>query len=122
MIRRRWGGADFLLYKANGQVMRTMQERMVASGPGEEPWSLLTGQETLAELRNLIVRFSQACPTEQRHFGCPFCILSGLSYASLTNLVRDLSQEVCLDLFKQASEFHSKDGVWFQLNPGKQAD
>lgn len=62
--------------------------------------SLITGQETLEELRNLIIQFSQACPAKQTHFQCPFFIIGTLSYASLTKLVNNFPREACLDLFQ----------------------
>ena len=80
---------------------KEIKGRLAASGSWGEPLSLITGQETVEELREMIIAFAEACPTGQNHIFCPFRILSGLSYDSLTNLVRHISRESCVGLFEQ---------------------
>ena len=70
--------------------------------------SLITGEETLEELRNMIVELSEACPSGWNQPHSPFQILSGLSYASLTNLVKNLPRESCLNLFELELESRSQ--------------
>jgi len=62
--------------------------------------SLISGQESLAELKDLILQVSQACRAKQTYFPCPFFITGTLSYASLTVLVNSLTRKACLDLFQ----------------------
>lgn len=106
-------GADrFINMKKNGQVTQTIQdriqERLAARGPEGKPLSLLTGQETLAELRNMIVELSREGPTGLENPGCPFRMMSGLTYASLTNLVNHMPREACVDLFEMELNCRSK--------------
>jgi hypothetical protein len=112
--------------KTNGLIAETIKDRLTARGPGGEPLSLLTGQETLAELRNLIIQFSRECPEGRRNPGCPFCMMSGLTDASLTNVVNRLSREACVDLFQmeldrrsqaEASSVHQQNqNLWGSRN------
>jgi hypothetical protein len=80
---------------------KELRKRMVARGPNGEHLSLLAGNESLAELQAMIIEFTQLCPAGKNHDHCPFHMLSGLSYASLTRLVNNMSHESCLDLFEQ---------------------
>ena len=84
--------------------MNTLQHRLAAKGLGGGPLSLLTGTETLAELRNLIINYSEACPEGLHYPHSPFRMLSGLSYASLCNLVNHLPYDTCVSLFDQELE------------------
>ena len=70
--------------------------------------SLLAGDETLEELREMIIEFSEACPIGRNHPYCPFRILSGLSYDSLTNLVSTMSRDTCIALFEQELKCRSQ--------------
>jgi len=56
----------------------------------------------------MIIEFSEDCPTGRNHQHCPFCIMSGLSYASLTNLVNNISREVCVHMFEQELQCRSQ--------------
>jgi len=89
---------------------KIIQLRLAARGPEGEPQSLIAGTETLAELREVIVGFSEGCPAGRNHPHCPFRLLSGLSYDSLTNLVNSMSRETCLDLFQQELQCRSQAG------------
>jgi len=79
----------------------TIQMRLAGRGLQGEPLSLISGKETLEELRELIIEFSEDCPSGHNHPHCPFCVMSGLSYDSLANLVNHMSRENCLNLFEQ---------------------
>ena len=78
-----------------------IQRRLAARGARGEPLSLITQRETLAELREMILEFSEACPAGQNHPHCPFRIMAGLSYDSLVSLINHLPQEACVNLFDQ---------------------
>ena len=75
--------------------------RLTSRGSQGEPLSLITGKESVEELRELIVDFSEACPAGQNHPHCPFRILSGLSYDSLEKLVKSMPRETCVAFFEQ---------------------
>ncbi len=47
-----------------GQVTETIPERLTARGSRGELSSLITGAESLEELKQLIIAYSQACPPE----------------------------------------------------------
>lgn len=83
----------------NGQV-KAIADRLAASGLDGEPLSLLTGKETLEELRALVFQLSKGCPNQQKHVPCPFAMLASLTHASLTSLVKNLSHQACVDLFQ----------------------
>ncbi len=91
--------------------MITLQDRLVAKGPGGELLSLLAGTESLEELRNLIIEYSEACPEGLTYPHSPFHILSGLSHASLTTLVNHLPYETCISLFAQELECRTEAQV-----------
>ena len=69
-------------------------------GPQREPVSLLTGAETLEEMRKLILFLCQECPIKQDHPHCPFRIMSVLSHASRTRLVNEMPRDSCESLFE----------------------
>lgn len=87
-----------------GMIMKDLpnelQQRTEARGPNGEHLSLLTGGESLEELKDLIILLCQECPAQQSHPHCPFRIMSGLSYASLTKLVEDMPHKSCVNLFE----------------------
>ena len=86
--------------RVNGPTAEMTADRMAAMNSANEPVSLITGQESLAELRKKIIEFSQAGRSRQTHLHGPFQIMGSLSYDSLNTLVNSLSREACLDLFK----------------------
>ena len=83
-----------------GSHVDQIQARLLKKDAQGNPLSLIAGQESLEELRKLIIEFSQACPAKQKHLQCPFFIMSSLSYGSLTNVVNNLPRAACLDLFQ----------------------
>lgn len=80
--------------------------RSLARGPEGERLSLLTGKETEADIRRLMVEivldFQDAdhCPFCQAHRQCPFNALAGLSYHSLKDLTDTLPIEDCRKVFE----------------------
>lgn len=78
-----------------------MCKLMSARGLQEEHLSLLTGQESLAELQEIIIRLSERCPAGDNHHFCPFRLLGGLSHASMTRMVKEMTAETCQELFEQ---------------------
>ena len=87
---------------------KTIQMRLAERGLQGGALSLITGKETLEKLREMIIEFSEDCPSGHNHPHCPFCIMSGLSYDSLTNLVNHMSRETCLNLFEQEWQCRSQ--------------
>ena len=85
-----------------------MQNRLAARGPNGEPLALITGKESLEELKSMVLQFSQACPAKQASLECPFHIMGTLSHATLTTLVESLSRETCLDLFQMELDCRSQ--------------
>jgi hypothetical protein len=79
---------------------KELRERVKARGPNGECLSLLIGDEPLADLRVMVMEMSQLCPAGKNHEYCPFRVLSGLSYATLTKLIENMPRESCLNLFE----------------------
>lgn len=98
------------------QTTETMAGRLAARGAAGEVLILITGQEPLAELRRLIIEFSQACPAQQTHLQCPFHIMGTLSHASLTTLVNSLPRATCVDLFKMEQDCRSQFATPYASN------
>lgn len=73
-----------------------------APGRAEKPVGLFTGQESVEELRNLIILMTAGCSNSSGSADCPLRILSGLTYDSMANWVNSLSRADCLDLIYQA--------------------
>jgi hypothetical protein len=61
---------------------------------------LISGEESEAELRSLIVQIVMKFPQVEAHPHCPFHMLSGLSYTSMSTTVNALSRAACLGLFE----------------------
>lgn len=83
----------------------------MARGPQWEHLSLLAGNESVAELRNLIALLCQECPASRNHFHCPFRVMSGLSYATMTEVVKNLPRESCLSLFEMELNCRAQAGA-----------
>ena len=79
-------------------------KRFVARDSRGELRRLVDGAESDEELRELIIRLVLKCAAEKSHFRCPFRILSGLSYASMTRMVNTLPRATCLSLFEMERE------------------
>jgi hypothetical protein len=94
--------------KEDRQFKGKIESQLPAKVPGGEVLSLITGQESLEELRLLVVEFSQACPVKKTNLACPFHIMGTLSHASLATLANSLSRESCLALFKMELDCRSQ--------------
>ena len=77
-----------------------LEKRFVARNSRDELHRLIDGAESDQELRELIIRLVLRCAVDKSHFGCPFRILAGLSYASMTSMVNTLPRATCLSLFE----------------------
>lgn len=86
-----------------------LRMRFAARGPQGEHLSLLTGGESLDELKGMIILLCQECTAGQNHPHCPFRIMSGLSYVSVTRLVKGMPHESCLNLFELELNCRSQD-------------
>jgi|GEM_PF-2161921 len=68
------------------------------------PLPLITGEESLTELRKMIIRYSEAAQQTSEPWKSslksPFIVMGTLSYASLNALVNSLSRKACLELFR----------------------
>jgi hypothetical protein len=82
---------------------------MEVRGPQGEPLSLLTGAETLPELKDLMLALCNACPAGKAHPHCPIRILSGLSHVAVTRLIQSMPRESCLNLFELELECRSRN-------------
>jgi hypothetical protein len=74
-----------------------------------KPISAVTGKETDAELRELIIKFTQrysGCTSRQK---CQIRSLSGLTFASLSNLVKEFNRDFCLDILKGPCACRERD-------------
>ncbi|MEI8289463.1 MAG: hypothetical protein WCH99_08305 [Verrucomicrobiota bacterium] len=94
--------------KPNGGSIR---DRSAAREPKDELLPLISGHESLEELRQMIIQFSLACQANENRTECPFHIMGTLSYSSLSTLVNSLTRTACVDLFQLELESRSKPGV-----------
>lgn len=81
-----------------------LAEQAATKNPQGEPLSLIKGNETTEELKDLIIRLIQKCPAGKAHFQCPFRIMSSLSLDAINQTVQSLSRESCLKLFEMERE------------------
>ena len=77
---------------------------MTTLGPEGKLLSAITGDESDAELRRLVVKLSNQCPLEKDHEDCPFRMLQGLSNVALENVVNQMDRQTLLELFKRETE------------------
>jgi hypothetical protein len=99
-----------------------IERRIAARGRNGEDLALINGDEPDEQLQEMIVDLSQQCPVSLGNTDCPFYILSGLSYASLTTLVKSFSRHTCLDLFdlELYCRVNHKDKCFSRLFPPPQ--
>ena len=88
--------------------MNLLKSRMTNPGAEGKFSSIITGQETDAELRQMVLEFSNRCPLAQTHAKCPFCMLGGLSRTTLENLVYGMKREAMLFLFDAEHELRNE--------------
>jgi len=79
-----------------------------ATDRAAEPCSVLTGQETDEELRELALRFSQQCPIGELSRHCPFYLLNGLHYATAKDIVDKMSRQSLLEMFDEERQCRKK--------------
>ncbi len=105
VIRRNWVGSYFM-----NRHWAELKQRSLAKGPKGELLSLLTGTETEAEVRQLIIhlvqecQYSQLCPAGKAHSGCPFRAMAGLSYHSMKDMAETMPFADCLKLFEMEQD------------------
>ncbi len=85
----------------NRELIRIRLGTLGADGKFVSP---LEGGETDAELREMTIQFTEKCPAGEHHSHCPFRVLSGVSYAALTNLVASMNHESLIELFEMERE------------------
>jgi hypothetical protein len=98
------GGADFIKMAKTTTTQKTLDDRLAARGPAGNPLPSITGQESVEELRQLIIEFSQNSLAQSNQLDSPFHIIGTLSYASMTTLINNLSHKNCLELFRMERE------------------
>lgn len=79
-------------------------ERISTRGPDGKWLSLVAGDESEQDLRDIIRRLTNRCPADQRHPRCPFRALSGLSYDSFISVVAPMNRQALLELFEMECE------------------
>ena len=70
---------------------------------------VVTGGETDAELQEMIIKLTQkysACSNRQK---CMIRALSGLTFASLDNLVKGFNRDFCLEILNAACACRERD-------------
>ena len=72
---------------------------------------LISGQESLEELRQMVIEFCHVCPAKQIHLECPFHIMGTLSRDSLASFVNSLTRQACVNLFQLELDCRSKYGT-----------
>jgi hypothetical protein len=98
-------------------VALEIRKRLEATGVAGEPLSLLTGKETLAELKRMILVLCQVCPGGRNHPHCPFRVLSGLSHFSASRLIQAMPRESCLHLFEMELQCRSQNETPCRTQP-----
>jgi hypothetical protein len=71
--------------------------------------SAITGKETDAELREMIIKCTQrysGCTSRQK---CLIRALSGLTFATLGNLVKAFNRDFCLEILKGTCACRDRD-------------
>ena len=92
----------------NWDLLRT---RLSTRGPDGKLLSALAGNETDAELRALVIRFTEACPARQRHSRCPFLTLNRLRRVTLRALVAGMTRSAMVSMFDLECEVRHTDAV-----------
>ncbi len=78
-----------------------MKASLVTVDRAAEPHSVLSGQETDKELRELVLQLTQRCPVGELNRHCPFYTLNGLSYETVKNIVEQMSRNSLLEMFDE---------------------
>ena len=88
--------------------IKSIKERMTNLGADGKFPSIITGQETDAALRQMVLEFSSRCPLSQTHAHCPFCMLGGLSRTTLESLVYGMKRDAIIFLFEAECELRNE--------------
>lgn len=78
---------------------QAVAKRVTTLGEDGKYLPAITGDESLEDLREMILHMSEACPLGQNCMYCPFRIMQGLSSTTLEELITGLDRLGCLDLF-----------------------
>jgi hypothetical protein len=60
---------------------------------------LISGDEPVEELRQLIAKFAYRCPLGQNHERCPFRMFGLLSFSVRETLINEMHRDACLHFF-----------------------
>lgn len=82
-----------------GILLSELVQKATVKDSMGNPVMLVNGDETLEDLRDLIIQLTDKCPLGKSHFSCPFRMLSGLTPGSINRTVQSMSRESCLQLF-----------------------
>ena len=82
----------------------SVTSRLATRGSDGKLLSAITGEETDAELRALIMRLTRACPVGDQHSGCPFRALQSIYQVSLQTWVNGMTRKGLLSLFELECE------------------
>ncbi len=85
-----------------------LKERMTIRGADGKFSTIITGQESDAGLRQMVLEISLRCPLSQTHAHCPFYMLGGLSRTSLEHLVYGMKREAMVFLFDAECELRNE--------------
>jgi hypothetical protein len=91
-----------------GVKLDILKQRMTTRGYDGKLQPAITGEESDAELRQLVLELSQSCPLAQAHAHCPFCMLGGLSRTTLENLVYGMKRDAMVFLFDAERELRNE--------------
>jgi hypothetical protein len=61
---------------------------------------VVTGNESDAQLRDLVMRFVAGCPAGHEHPGCPFRLLHGMYHGSLKAMLDRMTRSGMASLFE----------------------
>jgi hypothetical protein len=90
---------------------QAFRARMANEGPDGRLLCAITGEETDAELREVAIQFTCACPTREQRRGCPFRTLQTLYHVSAKALISSMTRAALLSLFELECEVRNRDRV-----------
>jgi hypothetical protein len=91
-----------------GVKLDILKQRMLTRDEDGKLLPAITGEESDAELRQLVLELSTRCPLAQAHAHCPFCMLGGLSRTTLENLVFGMKRDAMTFLFDAECELRNE--------------
>ena len=86
-----------------------IKARLTERGPDGKLLSVLTGDETDAELRELAVHFTQTCPANRQNPACPFRSLNHFYHVTLKSLLDGMTHKSLVSLFDLECEVRNGD-------------